>query len=240
VLGLGAGIFGGPERWGDLPELIRAGFGERIALDGLLERTDPGVDAGSTTTASVTPRAHEADPDWHALLERAISHSEAGRDEEAEASFINALFEAEKLDVDHPGLTSVLDHFGYFYDQRQRYEEAIPLYLRALDGYRASVGEEHEYFVGIERRIAYAYRAQGRVAEALLHLSAAVTATIALSGDHGIEVAYGYKEIGDLRRMAGDEASAQADYRRALRAARETLPDDHELVMLLEEYLGER
>lgn len=150
-----------------------------------------------------------------------------------------ALFESEKFGENDARLANVLDNLAYFYGERGRYGEAMPYYLRALTGYRATVGEKHENFIGIERRIAYAYREQGAFQAALQHLNAAIAAARALHGADYVGIAYGYRESGDIRRMAGDESGAREDYRRGLAVAERGLGENHPVVVQLRRAIGQ-
>lgn len=198
----------------------------------------PNPDARSSAqpTDNGAPDSQALEP-WHDHLNRALAAADGGRDDEAEVHFLNALFEVEKFNEPDSRITNVLDNVGFFYDRRQRYEEAIPFYVRAVAGYQATVGVKNEPFIAVERRLAYAYRAQKSFTQALAHLNSAIDAARALHGPGYVGIAYGYQETGDIRLLTGDATGAMKDYRRALEVA-EGLGADHQLVRQLEQALS--
>lgn len=177
--------------------------------------------------------------DWSQTLLQAREAHAAGRLSEAEAQFLNARFQAEKAQVGRESMGIVLDNTAYFYERQGRRQEAIALYLEALDHYRASVGNVHEHVIGAERRVAYAYRDQGAFDDALVHLQAAIDAARELHGDSYVGIAWGYKEKGDIRRRAGDKHGARADYERAQAVAAKTLEPQSKLLVQLRKGLAE-
>lgn len=184
------------------------------------------------SVTSVQPQSSVSEPvgAWRQHLNKAIKLADKGsRDDQAEAEYMNALFVAEDFAEPDERLTSVLDHFGYFYDQRGRHDDAMPHYLRALEGYRVSVGENHEHFISLARRIGYAYRAQSAHQQALSYLGVAVDAATALHGEDYSGVAYGYREIADIRLSLGDESGALQAYLRALDVSIRSLGPGHKL-----------
>ena len=174
---------------------------------------------------------------WRVHFDAARDALDEGDHERAEVEYLNALHEAEKLGEDAAALTSVLDYLGYFYGQRGRHAEAIPLYLRARAGYEKRLGREHEDFVGIERRIAYAYRETGDWGNALAHLYSAIDSAAKVHGPDYIGIAYGYREAGDILRRSGDENAAVGEYRRALALIERTAGPKHELAKDLRKIL---
>lgn len=166
--------------------------------------------------------------DWSSYLNDALAYAKNGELEQAEVNFLNALFRAERLGDGDSRLTNVLDNFGYFYAQNDRYDEALPLYIRALAGYHEQVGTAHEYFISLERRIAYIHQARGEYDKALVHLYAAIDGAFALHGEHYEGVAHGYKETAELHEANGDLRLARTDYKKSLAVG---LEPDHPLVI---------
>lgn len=181
----------------------------------------------------------EPGTDWSQTLAKARAAQAAGRHSEAEAQFLNARFQAEKAQVGRESMGILLDNTGYFYDRQGRREEAIALYLDALEHYRASVGDAHEHVVGVERRIAYTYRAQRAYDDALVHLQAAIDAARKVHGSDYGGIAWGYRETGDIRRRMGDATGAREDYNRALEVARKTMKPKNKLIVYLRKTLKE-
>ena len=185
-------------------------------------------------STQIVQQAAQPEASWLGHLNKAIKLAKsADNDEQAEAEFMNALFAAEEFRAPDERLTSVLDHFGYFYDQRGRYDEAVAYYLRALDGYRDSVGEKHEHFISLARRIGYAYRAQSIYQPAIDNLQLAVASARGLHGDDYVGIAYGYREIGDVELLMNNKVAALQSYHQGLDTAIRSVGPDHQLTVEL-------
>ena len=226
-----------PSEFHDFKQTARQFFEDVVAeIDGGAVRQS-GQTLNSEEAVNSNPPAEGA---WREHLNKAIKLAQdSSQDNRAEAQFRNALFAAEDFTEPDERLTSVLDHFGYFYDQRGRYEEAIPHYLRALNGYRDSVGEAHEYFISLARRLGYAYRAQSAYQSALDYLDVAVVAATNLHGEDYSGVAYGYREVGDIKLTLGDKSGAREAYQLALDTSIRSLGEQHKLTTQLRQAISQ-
>ena len=193
-----------------------------------------------TTIQSETVSMPESETDnWQSHLEQALALSKKNQPEAAEAEFMSALFMAEDFGGHDERLTYVLDNFGYFYQGLGRNQEALTHYLRAIESYRETLGEEHEYFISLARRIAYTYRSEQEFEQAIVFLGQAVSAARGLHGEDYAGIAYGLQEVGDLWMRLGDSEQAANAYADGLTVAESVLGSGHDVTNRLKKGLSD-
>ncbi len=119
---------------------------------------------------------------------------------------------------------------GFYLYERARYDEAKPLYQRALGIREKALGPEHPDVATSLNNLAALYRAQGKYAEAEpLYQRALGIREKALGPEHP-DVATSLNNLAELYRAQGKYAEAEPLYQRALRIREKALGPEHPTV----------
>jgi tetratricopeptide (TPR) repeat protein len=133
----------------------------------------------------------------------------------------------EFWDMEFVGAARLLNHAGYYLDERAEYAQAEPLYRRALAIDEKALGPEHSSTAGSLNNLAELYRAQGRNQEAEpLHWRALAIREKALGPEHP-DTAQSLNNLASLLQDQSKYKDAELLYRRSLAIVEKALgPDD--------------
>jgi tetratricopeptide (TPR) repeat protein len=171
------------------------------------------------------------------IYRKAMELFRAQKYEQAVPLFRAALDTAEaRYGEESPLLALDLNNLAEVYRLTRRYDEAEPLYKRAIT-LDESAGEDNPGLATSLNNLALLYRAQGRLKEAEpLYKRALVLLEKALGPSHP-DVAKSLNNLAVLYRMESAPEKAQPLQERALRIAMDSLGPDHPTTKLMERNL---
>jgi tetratricopeptide (TPR) repeat protein len=169
-----------------------------------------------------------AGPDeWQKHMDAAVEAFVASDYAEAGEHYKAAVNEAEEFGADDPRLAESLNGLAVAYREQGHYDEAEPLFKRALSMREKVLGPTHPDVVQSLNNLAGFYHDQGRFAEAepLYKRSLAIDEQ-ALGPDHP-DVAVSLNNLAALYKVQGHHAQAEPLYRRSLAIKEKALGPEH-------------
>jgi tetratricopeptide (TPR) repeat protein len=116
----------------------------------------------------------------------------------------------------HPLAAALWSDLACLEVARGKPRQAIPLYERSAEMFRAALGEDHQDHAVARRALGVHLRTQGEYARAEAELTRHLEIVRRTAGaDHPV-VAMAHQQLAELRRQRGDLPGAERDYRQAL------------------------
>lgn len=133
----------------------------------------------------------------------------------------------EQANLTSPAAASLLDKIGYYLNMRARYEEALPLFQRALAMREHILGPEHADTAQTLSNLAYLYHHQDQYEEAMSFLQRSLAMRQNVLGMAHPDTATSLNALGLLYRDQGHYEQAESFYQQALTIREQVLgPDD--------------
>jgi len=155
------------------------------------------------------------------LYEAADYAAAAAKAEEA-LSFAESAFGR-----DHSNTLISVSWLGFVYRAQGRYDEAEPLFLRALEASERVLGKEHPSTLASVNNLALLYRAQGRYGEAEPLFLRALEASERVLGKEHPDTLTAVNNLALLYQAQGRYAEAEPLFLRALEASERVLGKEH-------------
>lgn len=131
------------------------------------------------------------------------------------------------LGENHPEVATSLNNLAVLLHDRDKLEEAEPVYRESLAIQRRTLGAQHPGVVVSIGNFAVLLTDLKRFDEAEELLSESLGISVAVWGEGAVQVAYVYQQIGSLELGRGNTATALDHYERALAILETKLPTDH-------------
>lgn len=117
--------------------------------------------------------------------------------------------------------------------------EAEPLLTKSLEGFQATVGEDHALTVAAKHRLGEFYSNEGRIDESFPLFEEALSASREMNGDEHELTLLLMCMLASNHATMGNRDAAESMYREALKISRRTLGDEHHHTLLNTSFLGE-
>ncbi len=129
----------------------------------------------------------------------------------------------------------LLYQIGFYLGKHAQYEQAEPLYQRALAIYEQELGHDHPYVVTSIHNLASLYRAQGKFDQAEFLYQRALTLAEKIA--HYSSIATSLNNLAELCQLQGNYEQSELLYKRALEHLEQTLGPEHPYVATILENL---
>ncbi|KAG2487553.1 hypothetical protein HYH03_013832 [Edaphochlamys debaryana] len=144
----------------------------------------------------------------------AIEYYNAGKYQQAEAKFREAVAEAELgFDAGDPHLASTRNNLAEFLRNTGRFEEAEALYREALELLETTFGEKHWLYVSALHNLALSYEAKGDLPTAIATMERVLALRLQMFGTRHFMYGDALYALGHLRRKAAPPGPAGAKAR---------------------------
>jgi tetratricopeptide (TPR) repeat protein len=133
----------------------------------------------------------------------------------------------EDFKIETPRATRLLNQAAYYLQERAQYQEAEPLYRRALEARERMMGPEHPDTLDSVNNLALLLQAEGDLAGAEPLYRRALDGREQVLGLEHRDTLSSVNNLGYLLKSKGDLAGAEPLYRRALEACERVLGSEH-------------
>jgi len=128
-----------------------------------------------------------------------------------------------RLGERHPDVAQSYNNLAMLYYSMGRYEEALPLYQKALEIYLGQLGKRHPYVATSYNNLASLYESMGKYEEALPLYQKALEIRLEQLGERHADVATSYNNLATLYSSMGRYEEALPLYQKALEIRLEQL-----------------
>lgn len=153
---------------------------------------------------------------WRTCNESAAKEAKLGHPVEAQRLYETALHEAEKFGADDLRLASSLMNLAILYHNSGKFNEAEPLFSRALPIYEKQKGADSKLAADALEAMGANYRALAKFPDAEKYLNQAITVFTKCCGSDSIDVANAMNQLGRTYLAEKKLSDAENQYKRAL------------------------
>jgi len=203
-----------------------------------LDRASDAVEVAHAAELSAARAGDPADLHAAALDALADAYAALSKFDESDKAYAAAVALREQGD-DRFDLASSLLNWSNMLNERSDYARALPLSNRALELFRAELGEHHPDFARVMQSNANLLLQLRRLPEAKAQFEHALAIKVAAYGDDVPTVAMALHGLGAVAQEMGDQETAGKDFERAYEIWNTKLGPDSSLTLMARYSLGQ-